>query len=171
MSEIARTDKPLCPLQSMGQAEPVPCAGKLCAWWDWLAGFCSVFTGADSIRDAAAQISALTVSLEEMDKNAPASAANTDGDRVERMKTGVSTPTITENGEVVNMNGLPEKIKVTISREDGSPVFSREEAPQVLHLDEAAPVLVVVRDGGTLRTAQGDLHEMLDFIEGLTLPY
>ena len=69
------------------------------------------------------------------------------------------------------MNGLPERIKVTISREDGSPVFSRDEGPQVLRLDEAAPVLVIVRDGGTLRTAHGDLHEMFDFIEGLTLPY
>ena len=55
--------------------------------------------------------------------------------------------------------------------EDGSPVFSREETPQTLCLDEAAPVLVIVRDGGTLRTAQGDLHEIFDFIEGLTLPY
>lgn len=68
-------------------------------------------------------------------------------------------------------NGLPEKIKVTISREDGSPVFSRDDAPTVQYLEEAAPVLVIVRDGGTLRTHSGDLHSALDFIEGLTLPY
>ena len=109
--------------------------------------------------------------MSEIAKRVPASVRSTSGDRVECIKTGVSTPTITENGEVVNMNGLPERIKVTISRKDGSPVFSRDEGPQVLRLDEAAPVLVIVRDGGTLRTAQGDLHEMFDFIEGLTLPY
>ena len=107
----------------------------------------------------------------EIAKRVPASVRSTSRDRVGGIKTGVSTPTITENGEVVNMNGLPERIKVTISREDGSPVFSREETPQTLCLDEAAPVLVIVRDGGTLRTAQGDLHEIFDFIESLTLPY
>ena len=69
------------------------------------------------------------------------------------------------------MSVLPERIKVTISQEDGSPVFSRDEVPQVEHLTEAVPVLVVVRDGGTLRTFQGGLQEAFEFIEGLTLPY
>ena len=69
------------------------------------------------------------------------------------------------------MKGLPEKIKVTISREDGGPLFDRDQGTQVGHLMEAAPVLVLVRDGGTLRTHSGDLHSALDFIEGLTLPY
>lgn len=104
-------------------------------------------------------------------KNTPASVSSTGGGRVERIKTGVSAPTITENGEVVNMNGLPERIKVTISRMDGSPVFSREETPQTLCLDEVAPILVVVRDCGTLRTFQGGSQEAFRFIEGLTLPF
>ena len=96
-------------------------------------------------------------------KNTPASVSSTGGGRVERIKTGVSDPTITENGEVVNMNGLPERIKVTISRMDGSPVFSREETPQTLCLDEVAPILVVVRDCGTLRTFQGGSQEAFRF--------
>lgn len=171
MIAVERADRSLCPLQSIGQVEPVPCAGKLCAWWDGLTGFCSVFTGADGIRYVGEQINALNIILEGMEENAPASAANTDGGGVERIKTDVSTPTITENGEVVNMNGLPEKIKVTISREDGGPVFSRDEAPRVLRLDEAAPVLVIVRDGGTLKTYGGGLRGALRFIEGLTLPF
>ena len=68
-------------------------------------------------------------------------------------------------------DGLPEKIKVTISREDGDPLFSRDQDSQVEHLSEAAPILVVLLDSGTIRTMQGDLHSALDFIEGLTLPY
>lgn len=171
MIEVERAARRLCPLQSIGQVEPVPCAGKLCAWWDGLTGFCSIFTGADGIRYIGEQLCALNIILEGVEENAPASAANTDGDGVERIKTGVSTPTITENGEVVKMNGLPERIKVTISREDGGPVFSQDEAPRVLRLDEAAPVLVIVRDGGTLSTHGGDLRGALRFIEGLTLPF
>ena len=68
-------------------------------------------------------------------------------------------------------NGLPEKVKVTISREDGGPLFSRDESTQVVILTEAAPVLVIVRDGGTLRTYQGDLQNAADFIENLTVPF
>lgn len=64
-----------------------------------------------------------------------------------------------------------DKVKVTITREDGSPVFGWEEPPQVLDLNEAMPVLVVVRDGGTLRTHQGDLHSAAAFIEDLTIPF
>ena len=107
----------------------------------------------------------------EIAKRVPASVRSTSRDRVGGIKTGVSTPTITENREVVKMNGLPERIKVTISREDGGPVFSQDEAPRVLRLDEAAPILVVVRDGGALRTHGGDLRSALRFIEGLTLPF
>ena len=66
------------------------------------------------------------------------------------------------------MNGLPERIKVTISREDGSPVSVYAQTPQVLYLDKAAPALVIMREGGTLRVMQSDLNGILDFIEDLT---
>ena len=70
-----------------------------------------------------------------------------------------------------SMSNLPEKIKVTVSREDGSPLFDYEQTAQVQYLTEAAPVLIVQRDGRTLRTRQGSLQDALDFIEDLTLPY
>ena len=66
------------------------------------------------------------------------------------------------------MNGLPERIKVTISQEDGSPVFVYAQTPQVLYLDEAAPALVIMREGGTLGTFHGSIQTVLDFIEDLT---
>lgn len=66
---------------------------------------------------------------------------------------------------------MVDRVKVTISREDGGPLFDCAGSAQVEYLTEAAPVLVVVRDGGTLRTMQGDPQSVVDFIEGLTLPY
>lgn len=63
-----------------------------------------------------------------------------------------------------------EKVKVTISREDGGPLFSRDEAPVVEHLTDTSPVLVVLLDSGTLRTMQGDHQSAVDFIQGLTMP-
>ena len=69
------------------------------------------------------------------------------------------------------MSNLPERIKVTISREDGGPLFDYEQTAKAQYLTEAAPVLIVMRDGGTLQTWWGSLQDALDFIEGLTLPY
>lgn len=63
-----------------------------------------------------------------------------------------------------------DKIKVTISREDGSPLFIRDGFAHVEYLTKTAPVLVVVLDGGTIRTMQGDQQSAEDFIKGLTLP-
>lgn len=98
MIEITRTGKALCPLQSIGQAEPVPCAEGLCAWWDGIAGFCSVLAGAEYIRDVAEQVCDLAIILERMEKNAPASAANTDRGKSGTDLTGpVSASNDTEN--------------------------------------------------------------------------
>lgn len=63
--------------------------------------------------------------------------------------------------------GLPERIKVTISREDGSPVFSLDKAAKVEYLTEAAPVLVIRRDGGTLETIGGDAHSVGEILQDL----
>lgn len=67
--------------------------------------------------------------------------------------------------------GLPERIKVTISREDGAPLFDRDQSPESVILTEAAPILIVYRDGRTLRTACGDVPWAREFVEGLTLPF
>lgn len=64
-------------------------------------------------------------------------------------------------------DGLPEKIKVTISREDGSPLFSRDQAAQVEYLTDAAPVLVIRRDGGSLNTIYGDIHSVGEMFQEL----
>lgn len=66
-----RADKCFCPLQNIGRAEPVPCAGELCAWWDRLTGFCSVFTAAEAIRFVGEQINAQNFILGEMEKEGP----------------------------------------------------------------------------------------------------
>lgn len=99
MLEAMRADKHICPLLSIGQAKPVPCAGKLCAWLDSLTGCCSVFTGAESIRDAADQINSLNIILEGMEENAPASVCGTDGDGVEQIEKAVSTSNDTREPE------------------------------------------------------------------------
>ena len=63
-----------------------------------------------------------------------------------------------------------DKVKITISREDGGPLFAHDESAWVQYLTEDAPVMVIVRDGGTLRTMQGDQQSAVDFIKDLTLP-
>ena len=80
MTDLVRTDRALCPLRSIGQAEPVPCAGKLCAWWDGPLGYCSMLTLADSMRGVESQTGALTVALENLEKSVPASVTSTSGD-------------------------------------------------------------------------------------------
>ena len=52
--------------------------------------------------------------------------------------------------DTLKREGLPERIKVTISREDGSPVFSHDSAAIEEYLTDDAPVLVIRRDGGAL---------------------
>ena len=63
-----------------------------------------------------------------------------------------------------------DKVKVTISQEDGGPLFDWDDSPMVQDLTEAAPVMVIVRDGGAILTMQGDQQSAVDFIKGLTLP-
>lgn len=71
MDSSISAERPLCPLRSVGQAEPVPCVGTLCAWWDRLTDFCSVFTAAEALRFVGEQINAQNFILGEMEKEGP----------------------------------------------------------------------------------------------------
>lgn len=102
MTDLVRTDRALCPLRSIGQAEPVPCAGKLCAWWDGPLGYCSIFTLADSMRGVESQTGALTVALENLEKSVPASVTSTSGDEAGSVRQNISAITISENKRFVN---------------------------------------------------------------------
>ena len=102
MTDLVRTDRALCPLRSIGQAEPVPCAGKLCAWWDGPLGYCSIFTLADSMRGVESLTGALTVALENLEKSVPASVTSTSGDEAGSVRQNISAITISENKRFVN---------------------------------------------------------------------
>ena len=102
MTDLVRTDRALCPLRSIGQAEPVPWAGKLWAWWDGPLGYCSIFTLADSMRGVESQTGALTVALENLEKSVPASVTSTSGDEAGSVRQNISAITISENKRFVN---------------------------------------------------------------------
>lgn len=55
------------------------CAGERCAWWNYLAGACCMAAGAEYIRDVADGLEDLY-----QQRATAASAANTDGGRVEQ---------------------------------------------------------------------------------------
>ena len=95
MSDAKRVDMPICPLQSIGQAAPVPCSGELCAWWDRLSATCFVLCMAEGVNIIADVLGTLT------EEQAPASDEDTDGDGWGNMDTPVSASTIAENGGVV----------------------------------------------------------------------
>ena len=63
--------------------------------------------------------------------------------------------------------GLPERIKVTISREDGSPVFSHDNTAIVEYLTDDAPVMVIRRDGGALETICGNIYSVGEMVQEL----
>ena len=64
-----------------------------------------------------------------------------------------------------------DKIKVTISREDGNPICSAEAEPEPFFVTDADPILIVRKDGGTVETFSGGVSERLAFtvrqLEGL----
>ncbi len=64
-------------------------------------------------------------------------------------------------------HGLPERIKVTISHEDGSPLFTQDRAAQVEYLTDAAPALIVWRNGGSVDTVCGDIFSVNNILQDL----
>lgn len=60
--------------------------------------------------------------------------------------------------------GLPERVKVTISLDDGRALFGLDWDPQTVYLTEAAPVLIVRRNGGTVETVAGDAASAVKFL-------
>ena len=95
MSDARRENMPICPLQSVGQAAPVPCSGKLCAWWDRLNATCFVPCMAEGVNIIADVLGTLT------EEKAPASDGDADGDEWGNAETPVSGSTIAENGGVI----------------------------------------------------------------------
>ena len=57
--------------------------------------------------------------------------------------------------------------KVTISREDGSPIFSRDQTAHVEYLTEAAPILLIRRGGGSIETLSGGASWVCDMLREL----
>lgn len=58
------------------------------------------------------------------------------------------------------------KIKVTITREDGTPVCE-QAGEDVKFLTDSAPVLVLRKDGGTVEAFSGDLHSLSELLREL----
>ena len=56
-----------------------------------------------------------------------------------------------------------EKIKVIISREDGSPICRKEAELAPLILTDENPFLIIWKNGGTVETASGHIPTILEF--------
>ena len=56
-----------------------------------------------------------------------------------------------------------EKIKVSISREDGTPVCPGMPDPDHIFLTDASSFLIVKKDGGTAEAVSGDISALLEF--------
>ena len=59
------------------------------------------------------------------------------------------------------------QLKVTISREDGSPIFNQDQEIIVEHLTGAAPVLAIRRNGGSIERIGGDASWVYDMLQGV----
>lgn len=59
-----------------------------------------------------------------------------------------------------------ERIKVTISRESGDPIFPEAGAPKPMFLDDSCKFMVIKKNGGTVESlAASSLFDLLEFIE------
>ena len=58
---------------------------------------------------------------------------------------------------------MMDRIKVTVSREDGSPVFAEASEPYSVLLADNHPFAIVMKDGGTVRAVSGGLYTLLEF--------
>lgn len=61
-----------------------------------------------------------------------------------------------------------DRVKVTITREDGGPICGLAGAELVEHLTDEAPVLVLRKSGGTVETYSGELPSVLDMLSEWT---
>lgn len=57
---------------------------------------------------------------------------------------------------------MSEKFKVTVSREDGKPVFAGADK-DAMFLTDQSPLLIVKKNGGTVETVCGDITALLEF--------
>jgi len=66
---------------------------------------------------------------------------------------------------------MMDRIKVTISQEDGKPVCPGASEPETMFLTDESPFLIVRKDGGTVETFAGSIGGLLEFtirqLEGL----
>lgn len=53
---------------------------------------------------------------------------------------------------------MKDKVKVTITREDGSPICVLTPEPDTVFLTDDAPVLLIRKTGGTVEMFSGDMH-------------
>lgn len=57
-----------------------------------------------------------------------------------------------------------DRVKVIITREDGSPICGLAGAELVEYLSDEAPVLVLRKTGGTVEAFSGELPGVLDML-------
>ena len=66
---------------------------------------------------------------------------------------------------------MMDRIKVTVSREDGSPICLAASEVTPDFITDVAPILIVKKDGGTVETIIGNIDTLLEFtarqLEGL----
>ena len=60
-----------------------------------------------------------------------------------------------------------DKVKIPITREDGSPISGMSGTALVEYLTDERPVLVLRKSGGTVETFSGDLHGLKETLMDL----
>ena len=61
-----------------------------------------------------------------------------------------------------------DKVKVTITREDGSPICGLAQEADTVFLTDAAPFLLVRKNGGTVEAYAGDLQSTAELFWEMT---
>lgn len=104
----------ICPLLAVGNpVHMAKCREDGCAWWSIMSGVCCIASGSDSIQDVADQITALTISLEELTSKSQA---------LENLQQkGLPGATNTEQAKGGNQ-GLPDTDSASTIHENGGNV-------------------------------------------------
>lgn len=58
-----------------------------------------------------------------------------------------------------------DKVKITITWEDGSPICSLSQDADTVFLTDDSPVLLVRKNGGTVEAFAGDMHSAAELLQ------
>lgn len=61
-----------------------------------------------------------------------------------------------------------DRVKITITREDGSPICGQTPEPDTVFLTDAAPVLLIRKTGGTVEMFAGDMQSAAALFREMT---